>query len=279
MRDLTKKDFQHLPAKEKIIPADIPLGERRGGIRMHSTSFKRGSGTEVFGSDAKGIWLGSADFENAPFRTNMRGALTCSGATIRGALNASDLVSGILTGRNIQTNIEINRGIKILTSPRVAGAPFGLMEFWTNLGDASLLYIDSSANFNIEGGDLVVQANIWTPTLGATLGTSTRKWHSIFRTNEFACDLPTTENACDIFKKIKDPTEKISKKRKHFGERPYFKIEDFPIEMKANSAEKGKPEKLDIEMTRTLGVAVKAIRELISRVEKLELKIDNRIKK
>jgi len=97
------------------------------------------------------------------------------------------------------------------------------------------------------------------------LGTSSYKWDTIYRTNEVSCALPTSNSAIDTFKKIKQPA--VTKG--DYGKRHYFQIEDFPAEMKFKN-DKGED---DIELTRTLGVTVNVVRELIEKVEKLESKI------
>ena len=76
--------------------------------------------------------------------------------------------------------------------------------------------------------------------------------------------MPTSNSAIDIFKKIKKP-EII---KGDYGERHYFEVKEFPNEMKFLN-DKKEP---DIELTRTLGVTVQAVRELIEKVEKLEKK-------
>ena len=96
----------------------------------------------------------------------------------------------------------------------------------------------------------------------ANLGKSDAKFNTIYRTNEVSCALPTTNSAIDIFKKIQKP--KITKG--DYGERHYFGVDKFPDEMKFLN-DKKEP---DIELTRTLGVTVQAVRELIEKVEKLE---------
>jgi hypothetical protein len=60
-------------------PGVRPLGESIGGVSMFSNQFKRGHGNEVFGVDQRGIWIGAADFDDAPFRVDMEGNLTLSG--------------------------------------------------------------------------------------------------------------------------------------------------------------------------------------------------------
>lgn len=56
-------------------PSVLQMGESVGGMKMYSTSFKRGYGDDVFGLDERGMWMGAADFENAPFRVPMAGAV------------------------------------------------------------------------------------------------------------------------------------------------------------------------------------------------------------
>lgn len=61
-----------------ITPGTIQMGQQIGGISAFSTSFKRGHGDQVFGVSELGIWLGAADFENAPFRVTMDGQMIFS---------------------------------------------------------------------------------------------------------------------------------------------------------------------------------------------------------
>lgn len=80
-----------------------PFGDSIGGLKAFSQSFIRGYGDAVFGSNDLGIWLGAAEFGDAPFRVNMDGELTATTATITGqirvfkqtgiptSVNASDL--------------------------------------------------------------------------------------------------------------------------------------------------------------------------------------------
>jgi len=140
--------------------------------------------------------------------------------------------------------------------------PLGLAtKRWTNLYLAGALYLSTSPSLTVQG-DLIPTTNnyYW-------LGDSTHKWNYVYRTNESACPLPTSNSAIDVFKKIKAP--KIFEGE--YGERHYFKEDDFPKEMKFMSP---RGEKEEIEMTRTLGIAVQAIRELIEKVEKLEQKVE-----
>jgi hypothetical protein len=65
-------------------PMVTPIGQSSGGLSFFADSFKRGYGNNVFGSDSNGIWLGAADFANAPFKVDMEGNLTSTKATITG---------------------------------------------------------------------------------------------------------------------------------------------------------------------------------------------------
>jgi hypothetical protein len=62
----------------------LPFGQNMGGTQMFSNEFKRGYGDKVFGSSQLGIWLGAADWGNAPFRVNMDGELVATSADFSG---------------------------------------------------------------------------------------------------------------------------------------------------------------------------------------------------
>lgn len=77
------------PSLPGLIPAEVELahspgvmqmGQQIGGISAFSSSFKRGSGDKVFGVDDRGLWLGAADWDDAPFRVDMEGNMYFSAA-------------------------------------------------------------------------------------------------------------------------------------------------------------------------------------------------------
>jgi hypothetical protein len=84
VKDLSPKF--NIPSAEKELEMAMAesMGQRSGGLSLFSDSFKRGYGNAVFGSDSNGIWLGAADYANAPFKVSMAGALTATTATITG---------------------------------------------------------------------------------------------------------------------------------------------------------------------------------------------------
>jgi len=124
-------------------------------------------------------------------------------------------------------------------------------------------------HFKTDRGKYYFDKQIWiaghcVPYVGNaySLGSSTRKWEYIYRSDEITCDLPTSNSAIDVMKKIKKPVLK----KGDYGRRHYFDYKKFPKEMKTKN-DKGE---LDIELTRVTGVLVQAVREIIDRLEKLE---------
>jgi len=76
MKDLTPK--LKIPVAEDELSLQLgqtPMALNQGGLNMFSTSFKRGAGDNVFGADENGMWLGAADFDDAPIRMTMDGAI------------------------------------------------------------------------------------------------------------------------------------------------------------------------------------------------------------
>jgi hypothetical protein len=180
------------------------------------------------------------------------------------------------------TTIQCRQGISPYSTDSYA---LGLAtKRWTNLylKDGGRIYAGGSYGLKLsqqyysgyydtkleEVADVLPGANnIW------ELGSSTKKWYKIWRTNEGACDMPTSNSAIDVIKKIKAPEIANG----DYGERHYFKDKDFPDEMKMFSTreeEKAGIGKREIEFTRTLGITVQAIREILEKVEKLEQKVE-----
>ena len=82
MIDLTPK-YNSIPMKDKVqIPdASVFVGSRVGGMETAKGGFRKGYGNETFSMDSRGIWLGAPDFDEAPFRVNMRGDVVASKVT------------------------------------------------------------------------------------------------------------------------------------------------------------------------------------------------------
>ncbi|MBU0777504.1 hypothetical protein KKF82_04530, partial [Patescibacteria group bacterium] len=106
------------------------------------------------------------------------------------------------------------------------------------------------------------------------LGSSVNKWYRIYRQYESGCDLPTSNSGIEVMKKVKSPKVLAG----DYGKRHYFQDKYFPDEMKVYATREGEEKQegpKEIEFTKTLGVAVQAIRELIEKVEKIEEKVYN----
>lgn len=76
IKDLSPKLSLKSAEQELSIPlGTVQMGERVGGLSTFANSFKRGYGNNVFGSDDNGIYLGAADFEDAPWSVSMAGLM------------------------------------------------------------------------------------------------------------------------------------------------------------------------------------------------------------
>lgn len=76
MIDLTPKTS--IPSAEMELtlqPGVMPMGYQVGGVSAFNSSFKRGYGDNVWGVDERGMWLGAADFTDAPFKVTMAGEM------------------------------------------------------------------------------------------------------------------------------------------------------------------------------------------------------------
>jgi hypothetical protein len=102
-KDLTPSLRLRSANQELMLPPGVTdIGTNVGGLSMFNNSFKRGYGDKVFGSDDNGIWLGAADFANAPFRVNMAGDAVLSSLIAAGVLTkdgaAQELSGEIIIG-------------------------------------------------------------------------------------------------------------------------------------------------------------------------------------
>ena len=90
IKDLTPKLKTKLKTAEQefqmqYVSGELPFGQNLGGTQMYSNVFKRGYGDKVFGSSQLGIWLGAADFPNAPFSVDMEGNVVATSADFSGS--------------------------------------------------------------------------------------------------------------------------------------------------------------------------------------------------
>lgn len=84
-----------------FISGESPMANSIGGLSMFADSFKRGYGDQVFGSDGRGIWLGAADFDHAPFKVDMDGNVTALSATL------TDYISTVDTNQELEGEFNV----------------------------------------------------------------------------------------------------------------------------------------------------------------------------
>lgn len=148
---------------------------------------------------------------------------------------------------------------------------------YRNLYIAGKAYIDSNATptkyIDYDSDGFTVNHNIRPDNPNNyRVGTVDNHFYAMHSANYLGCNLPTSKTGIDIFKKIKSPKLKDGKaKGYHAGKRHYFEISEFPDEMKMTDKD---TRKKDIELTRTIGVTVNAVRELIEIIDDLK----NRLK-
>ena len=225
------------------------------------------------------------------------------GATTEGYLYGTPygLSISAVSGKNLSIGIGISYtgdGIQI-------GG--GIITAWDNivpgetdskdLGDSTLRWRDVYVNgvqltaggmvYN-SGGNVVVLAptnkNIYLYPKGLyvlpwsdstyNLGASNIKWAKIYFNEMPACPVPTSNSALEVIKRIKAPKVMLDNR---YGERHYFKDEDFPDEMKTDSKNIDENGVVttggrEIEFIRTIGILVQAVRELTDKVDILEVK-------
>lgn len=74
IKDISSKF--NIPTAEIELSLDlgtVEIGQRIGGISTFSNIFKRGYGNDIFGVSEEGMWLGAANFEDAPIRMYFNG--------------------------------------------------------------------------------------------------------------------------------------------------------------------------------------------------------------
>ena len=107
--DLTPKHFPIIPAKEKIelpmsLKDDVDLVPLLGGSRIGASETIRGAGNKILKIGEKGIWLGNANFEDAPFKVDMNGIIEAKRLTLKNFINDDD-PSIVYTGTWTQENV------------------------------------------------------------------------------------------------------------------------------------------------------------------------------
>lgn len=96
---------QQAPAPASIEDTRVLVSET---LKNLTDPVSVGTDTNLFRYDATGMWLGAADWANAPFRVSMAGALTATSATISGAISASTIDIGGADATSFHVDIDGN---------------------------------------------------------------------------------------------------------------------------------------------------------------------------
>lgn len=115
MRDISPSLTIRSAETELALPAGaVPMGQKVGGISTFGNSFKRGSGSNTFGIDERGMWLGAADWDDAPFRVDMQGNMYFSAAD-------GDGNSLVIDSQNLRIVLYVNNVPQALWGLHIGG--------------------------------------------------------------------------------------------------------------------------------------------------------------
>ena len=198
MTDITPK-YDLLAYKEKVIPDDVEFGTRVGGLQANATSVQQGSGNSIFKVSEKGIHLGAAGFDDAPFSVNMAGELnatsghfsgditgatgTFSGTLVVGSLDIPDSTTEESFHVDISGNMWLgaatfaaapfsvsNTGALVATSATINGSILAFNPFFGD-GDNGTVIISSNTTLtdDVYYIDLTVNAGITLTLAGSRL--------------------------------------------------------------------------------------------------------------
>ena len=199
------------------------------------------------------------------------------GDTVR--INAGNDYVYLQTGASNKLRVE-STGIRPYVSiiPTSSSLSLGSSSYkWNTLymnGGSSIYWSGTSYYFKHDGSNFRINDDLQPHSDGSKrLGYTNLAWYAVHSDNYLGCNLPASESGVDIFKKIKSPKLKDgTAKGFHAGKRHYFEIDEFPDEMKMTDKDSGKK---DIEITRTLGVTVGAVKELVETIENLKERLAN----
>ena len=208
IKDLSPK-FK-IPSSERELTlkvGQVPMGSQQGGLNLFSNKFRRGAGDAVFGSDERGIWLGGAEFPDAPFQVSMEGEMVAKSATFKdednltiidakGLVSTSSFVSDSVVKQvttrttNSVNFVDVPNTSITFNLARIAKVLFLLQGDFSNYaGDGGIasqyvaldidgvLYPDSLNGFgnthfwaDVSGNDVTVVTSTWHGHYLATLG-------------------------------------------------------------------------------------------------------------
>src|SRR3990167_4166538 len=100
--DITPK-YELVAMRDKVVLVTEPdvFGASLGGLQGNATSVQQGSGNDIYKASEKGIHLGAAEFDDAPFSVTMAGVLRATSGIFQGDITGA---SGTFSGAVIATS-------------------------------------------------------------------------------------------------------------------------------------------------------------------------------
>lgn len=165
-KDLSPKSHFLLTAEQELMfpTVDLPMGQRIGGLSMFGDSFKRGTGNKVFGASNDGIWLGAADFADAPFQVDMEGNATMESATFKDENDTTFIDSkGLISTASFTNDTIADANLNTTTSTSLVDLPGSTFDTITLTRDTKfLIALDIFArNSDIETAAVEVEVSVY----------------------------------------------------------------------------------------------------------------------
>lgn len=146
-----------------FVSGERSLGGNMGGIQFFSNGFKRGYGNNVFGSTDEGIWLGAADFEDAPFQVWMNGHmkavdidLTGSGYTKLNIFKQDEIPVSVAIG---DLWFDTNDGNKMYRAASIGADAIATGEWEMVVATSITVFAQDSIPTSVAIGDLWYDTN------------------------------------------------------------------------------------------------------------------------
>jgi len=112
--DITTKDLEIIPAKEKVQVIEDNFQQTMGGLRANPTSIERGAGDNLFRLDDQGLYMGNADFASAPFSVTYAGVISATGLDLTAYFHKTnddldDVIDGSTYSKVLTTSISAGK--------------------------------------------------------------------------------------------------------------------------------------------------------------------------
>ena len=160
---------------EQTFTVETPQGQ--GNTTFNSVGI--GTGSKVFRADSSGIWLGAAEFGNAPFRVDMQGNATLNSVTVSGYVQEIGGTYTTASGTAARVQLLPNANTGIIAYDSSNAKVFEVLVGGTDVGDVTIgnysggngMFWDNSASKLTIKGDMtagtITGVNFQTASSGA----------------------------------------------------------------------------------------------------------------